>query len=98
MDEGTVIMSGLNKSRVIESVQIAASHNSEVKRSIKPIKDYEADNVSKKFFVSYYHIQITLIELSGIRNKNFEKKSLGSWLYWTYWASSLFLSRSKWKL
>jgi UDP-N-acetylglucosamine 2-epimerase (non-hydrolysing) len=48
MDETTVIMSGLNKSRVIESVQIATSHNSDANRSIKPVKDYEADNVSKK--------------------------------------------------
>ena len=48
MDETTVIMSGLKKSRVIESVEIATSHNAEVKRAIKPVKDYEADNVSKK--------------------------------------------------
>ena len=56
MDETTVIMSGLNESRVVESVQIATSHNSEVNRAIKPVKDYEADNVSKKvlrIIVSY---------------------------------------------
>lgn len=56
MDETTVIMSGLSKSRVIDSVEIATSHNSEAIRAIKPVKDYEADNVSKKILriiVSY---------------------------------------------
>lgn len=56
MDETTVIMSGLNKERVIESVEIATNHHSEKGRAIKPVKDYEADNVSKKvlrIIVSY---------------------------------------------
>ena len=56
MDETTVIMSGLNKARVIESVEIATSHHAEVTRAIKPVRDYEADNVSKKvlrIIVSY---------------------------------------------
>jgi len=56
MDETTVIMSGLNKDRVIDSVEIATIHNAEVDRVIKPVKDYEADNVSKKILriiVSY---------------------------------------------
>ena len=48
MDEATVIMSGLNKKRVIDSVEVATTHNSKEKRLIKPVKDYEADNVSKK--------------------------------------------------
>ena len=56
MDETTVIMSGLNKDRVIQSVEIATKHNSAIRRTIKPVKDYEADNVSKKvlrIIVSY---------------------------------------------
>ena len=56
MDETIVIMSGLSKTRVIDSVEIATSHNSETVRAIKPVKDYEADNVSKKILriiVSY---------------------------------------------
>ena len=56
MDEATVIMSGLSKDRVIDSVEIATSHHAEAKRAIKPVKDYEADNVSKKILriiVSY---------------------------------------------
>ena len=48
MDETTVIMSGLNKNRGIEAVEVATAHNSNDKRLIKPVKDYEADNVSKK--------------------------------------------------
>jgi UDP-N-acetylglucosamine 2-epimerase (non-hydrolysing) len=48
MDETTVIMSGLNKARVIDAVEVATAHNSKDIRVIKPVKDYEADNVSKK--------------------------------------------------
>jgi UDP-N-acetylglucosamine 2-epimerase (non-hydrolysing) len=48
MDETVVIMSGLNKVRVIDAVEIATSHNSQDVRVIKPVKDYEVDNVSKK--------------------------------------------------
>lgn len=48
MDETTVIMSGLNKDRVIHAVDVATTHNSQDVRVIKPVKDYEVDNVSKK--------------------------------------------------
>ena len=48
MDEATVIMSGLNKTRVIHAVEVATTHNSQEVRVIKPVSDYEADNVSKK--------------------------------------------------
>jgi UDP-N-acetylglucosamine 2-epimerase (non-hydrolysing) len=48
MDETTVIMSGLSKTRVIDAVEVATAHNSQDIRAIKPVKDYEADNVSKK--------------------------------------------------
>jgi UDP-N-acetylglucosamine 2-epimerase (non-hydrolysing) len=48
MDETTVIMSGLNKARVIDAVEVATAHNLKHPRAIKPVKDYEADNVSKK--------------------------------------------------
>ncbi len=44
MDETTVIMSGLNKNRIIQSVEVATKHNSHDLRLIKPVKDYEADN------------------------------------------------------
>jgi len=48
MDEAIVIMSGLNKTRVIDAVEVATDHNSQDVRAIKPVKDYEVDNVSKK--------------------------------------------------
>ena len=48
MDEATVIMSGLNKTRVIHAVEVATAHNTQDIRVIKPVRDYEADNVSKK--------------------------------------------------
>ena len=48
MDETTVIMSGLNKSRVIDAVEVATAHHLDDQRVIKPVKDYQADNVSKK--------------------------------------------------
>ena len=48
MDEARVIMSGLKKQRVIEAVEVATNHNSCDTSIIKSVKDYEADNVSKK--------------------------------------------------
>jgi len=48
MDETTVIMSGLKKDKILQAVNIATTHNSKDVRVIKPIKDYEVDNVSKK--------------------------------------------------
>jgi len=48
MDESVVLMSGLNKNRVIEVVKVAVKHNSEDGRAISPVLDYEVDNVSKK--------------------------------------------------
>jgi UDP-N-acetylglucosamine 2-epimerase (non-hydrolysing) len=47
MDEGTLIMTGLNKDRIIESIEIITrQHNKN--RSMKLVKDYDTDNVSKK--------------------------------------------------
>ena len=48
MDEATVIMSGLNNERIIESIDIVVAHNRENKNSIHQISDYYPDNVSKK--------------------------------------------------
>jgi len=56
MDETTVIMSGLSRDRVLDSVKIATLHNSQSERAIKEVSDYQADNVSKKILriiVSY---------------------------------------------
>lgn len=48
MDEGTVIMTGLNAKRILESIDVVTSHYQENKNIIKTIQDYETLNVSKK--------------------------------------------------
>ena len=47
MDEGTLIMSGLNKDRIIESIEIVTKQHSK-ERSMRIVNDYDVDNVSKK--------------------------------------------------
>ena len=46
MDEGTLIMSGLEKERVLESINLMVSQNKKFTSNI--IKDYDVDNVSIK--------------------------------------------------
>jgi len=46
MDEGTLIMSGLEKERVLESINVMVSQNKKFTSNI--IKDYDVDNVSIK--------------------------------------------------
>lgn len=48
MDEATLIMSGLNKDRIIDSIDVVIAHSNEGIETIHPITDYDADNVSKK--------------------------------------------------
>ncbi len=47
MDEGTLIMSGLNKDRIIESIEVVKSQHRE-DRVTKIVPDYDVDNVSIK--------------------------------------------------
>ena len=47
MDEGTLIMSGLNKDRIIESIEIVTKEHKK-SRTMKIVKDYDVDNVSTK--------------------------------------------------
>ncbi len=47
MDEGTLIMSGLKKERVIEAIEIVTKQHRK-DRAMKIVKDYDVDNVSKK--------------------------------------------------
>jgi len=47
MDEATLIMSGLNKDRIIESIEVVTSQHRE-NRIVKLIPDYDVDNVSIK--------------------------------------------------
>jgi UDP-N-acetylglucosamine 2-epimerase len=48
MDEGTVIMSGIERSRVLEAVNIIVAQYNENPNLIKIISDYNVDNVSIK--------------------------------------------------
>lgn len=48
MDEGTLIMTGLNSERIVDSIEIVTSQHTEKGNNIHSIPDYAADNVSKK--------------------------------------------------
>lgn len=48
MDEGTVIMSGLNKERILDSVQVVTTQHNAEQRVIPPVQDYQAPSVSKQ--------------------------------------------------
>ena len=47
MEEGVLIMSGLEKENVVKSINIVTSQNV-TKREIKLVNDYNVNNVSKK--------------------------------------------------
>lgn len=48
MDEATLIMCGLEKDRILDAVDVVIMQFQENNNSIKMVKDYDADNVSKK--------------------------------------------------
>ncbi|MDR0865177.1 MAG: UDP-N-acetylglucosamine 2-epimerase (non-hydrolyzing) [Candidatus Symbiothrix sp.] len=48
MDEGTLIMTGLNKETILNSIDIVTEQHNDGKNVIHTVPDYEADNVSKK--------------------------------------------------
>jgi len=48
MDEGTLIMAGLNKDRIIEAIEVVTKQHNAKNRSMKVVADYNVDNVSKK--------------------------------------------------
>ena len=48
MDEGTVVMCGLQAERVIESIEVVISHAAGEQRNFQLVQDYDIDNVSKK--------------------------------------------------
>jgi UDP-N-acetylglucosamine 2-epimerase (non-hydrolysing) len=48
MDEGTLIMSGLNKHRVIESIEVITKQHNSTTRTTRVVGDYDVENVSKK--------------------------------------------------
>ncbi len=48
MDEGTLIMCGLQADRVLESIEIVTAHHATAQRTFRLVQDYDVDNVSKK--------------------------------------------------
>jgi len=48
MDEGTLIMSGLKKTRVLQAVRMVTSQFKETNRSTQIVADYQAEKVSQK--------------------------------------------------
>jgi UDP-N-acetylglucosamine 2-epimerase len=48
MDEASIIMTGLSKERILNSIDVVTSHFAAGSDTIHTIQDYEADNVSKK--------------------------------------------------
>jgi len=48
MDEGTLIMSGLKKDRVLDAISVVIAQHDKSHRVIPPVKDYEGGPVSKQ--------------------------------------------------
>jgi len=48
MDEGTLIMSGLKKDRVIQSIDVVVSQHSSESRVTRIVNDYDVNNFSIK--------------------------------------------------
>jgi len=48
MEEGAIIMSGLNRVDVIKSIEIVTEQHDYENRVFRKVKDYDVDNVSKK--------------------------------------------------
>ena len=70
MDYGTLIMSGLEKDRIIESIGIVVNQNKNDVKS-KIVKDYDVDNVSMK-------VTRTIISYIDYVNRTVWKKSTSS--------------------
>ena len=50
MDETSVLMSGLCKKNILDCIKVTTTHHESDTSKIRHVRDYEADNVSKKFF------------------------------------------------
>ena len=48
MDEGTLVMSGLKKDKVLEAIDVVCTQHNHDKRVFPVIRDYESKIVSKK--------------------------------------------------
>ena len=64
MDTGTLIMSGLSKERVIESISIIINHHNKDQRQFSIIEGYEDINISKKIlrivlsYINYINLNV----------------------------------------
>lgn len=54
MDEGTVIMTGLNTQNIMDAITITRSHFDETPQPYNVVKDYKVDNLSKKIIKIIY--------------------------------------------
>jgi UDP-N-acetylglucosamine 2-epimerase (non-hydrolysing) len=54
MDEGTVVMSGLNPERVLQAVELVTQHHARQDKRLNLIKDYDTENVSLKVVRTIY--------------------------------------------
>ena len=70
MDEGVLIMTGLKKDNVIESIEVVVSHAKDKK--FKIVEDYDVENFSKKSPKLFLVIPSILIERFG-ENNNLKK-------------------------
>jgi UDP-N-acetylglucosamine 2-epimerase len=76
MDEGTVLMSGIGKDRVIESVEVVISQFKNNPNSINIIKDYNVENVSIKvvrIIISYIDFVNRMVWKKDTVKKEFYK-------------------------
>lgn len=77
MDEGTLIMSGLHKEKVLEAVAIVTKQHDRQQRLIPIVSDYQTGPVSKqvvRIVVSYIdYINQTVWRMSSLEKKQAEK-------------------------
>jgi UDP-N-acetylglucosamine 2-epimerase (non-hydrolysing) len=71
MDEGTLIMSGLKKDRILQSINIVVSQFSTEKRITKIVDDYNVDNFSLK-------VVRTIISYVDFINRTVWKKNINN--------------------
>ena len=67
MEETSVMMTGVNRDRVIQAIEILLSQGRDDKRTLNLVKDYDVNNVSEK-------ILRIIISYTDYINKNIWKK------------------------
>jgi UDP-N-acetylglucosamine 2-epimerase (non-hydrolysing) len=72
MDEGTLIMTGLNRDLILASIDIVISQHNENSNCIYTVPDYERDNVSSKV-VRIIYSYTEYINRNTWKKQNYEK-------------------------